>query len=201
MTAVCDERALWLGRYVLPHEPQLRAWLRRRRLGGLEVDDIIQETYSRLMAADSVSHIQDAKSYAFQVAGSVVIDALRRMKVISIFSVPELDQLETASQEPSPERQAIDRDELHRLAGMIATLPGKVRDVFILRRVHGLSQNEVARRLGLAESTVEKHMAKGFLIMLEQYQHGGNAPLHPSKSGPRQDRTSRFDDQKNRASD
>ena len=45
-----DERAIWLGRHVLPHEPALRAWLRRRRLGGLEIDDIIQETYTRLVA-------------------------------------------------------------------------------------------------------------------------------------------------------
>jgi len=201
MSGGYDERALWLGRHVLPHEPQLRAWLSRRRLGGLEVDDVIQETYSRLMAADSVSHIQDAKSYTFQVAGSVVVDYLRRINVISILSVPELDQLETASPEPSPERQIIDRDELHRLAEMIATLPGKIRDVFVLRRVHGLSQREVARRLGLSESTVEKHMAKGFLIMLEQYRHGGNGPLHPSKQGPRKVRMLRFHDPKNRTTD
>lgn len=194
MAGVCDERALWLGRHVLPHEPQLRAWLRRRRLDGLELDDVIQETYSRLMSADSVSHILDAKSYAFQVAGSVVIDHLRRMKVISIFSVPELDQVETASLDPSPERQAIDRDELNRLAGLIATLPGKIRDVFVLRRVHGLSQAEVANRLGLSESTVEKHMAKGFLIMLAQYRHGGIAPVHPSKTGLRKDRNFGFND-------
>ena len=151
-----------------------RAWLRRRRLGGLDIDDIIQETYTRLVAAESVSHVHDAKSYTFQTAGSVVIDHLRRMKVVSISSVPDLDYLEVVSDDPSPERQAIDRDELHRLAGMIARLPGKVRDVFTLRRVYGLSQREVAGRLGLAESTVEKHMSRGFLLMLDQFAHGGN---------------------------
>src|SRR6185437_9749366 len=76
-----DERAIWLGRHVLPHEAALRAWLRRRRLEGLEIDDVIQETYTRLIAAESVAHIRDAKSYAFQIAGSVVVDHLRRMKV------------------------------------------------------------------------------------------------------------------------
>ena len=183
MTGVSDERAIWLGRHVLPHEAALRAWLKRRNLVGLEIDDVIQETYTRLFQAESVAHIQDARNYAFQVAGSVVIDHLRRMKVVPIVSVPGLEYLEVDSQEPSPERQVIDRDELTRLAGMIARLPGKIRDVFTLRRVHGLSQREVAARLRLAESTVEKHMAKGFLMMSEWYGHGGNAPSRPSRPG------------------
>jgi len=193
-----DERAIWLGRQVLPHEPALRAWLSRRRLGGLDVDDIIQETYSRLMTAESVQHVLDAKSYAFQVAGSVVIDCLRRMKVVSIASMPDLDYLEVVSDEPSPERQVIDRDELHRLAGVIARLPGRVREVFTLRRVYGLSQREVAQKMAIAESTVEKHMARGFLLLLEQFRDGGNQALQPSSLKPgnlrnpdaRKDRTS-----------
>jgi len=177
-----DERAIWLGRQVLPHEPALRAWLSRRRLGGLDVDDIIQETYSRLMTAESVQHVHDARSYTFQVAGSVVIDHLRRMKVVSIASVPDLDILEVVSEEPSPERQVIDRDELHRLAGAIARLPGRVREVFTLRRVYGLSQREVAEKMGIAESTVEKHMARGFLLMLEQFRDGGNQAGYSSNT-------------------
>ena len=193
-----DERAVWLGRHVLPHEPALRVWLRRRRLEGLEIDDVIQETYTRLIAADSIAHIRDAKSYAFQVAGSVVVDHLRRMKVVSIASVTDLDNLDMPSPEPSPERQVIDREELHRLAQLIATLPGRVRDVFTLRRVYGLSQREVAERLGIAESTVEKHMARGFLLMLAELGHGGNEPGRTSSLGSgkigfrfgRQDRTS-----------
>jgi RNA polymerase sigma factor (sigma-70 family) len=175
-----DDRAIWLGRNVLPHEPALRVWLRRRRLEGLEIDDVIQETYTRLIAADSVAHIRDAKSYTFQIAGSVVVDHLRRLKVVSIASVSDFDQLDMPSNEPSPERQVIDREELHRLALFIAALPARVRDVFTLRRVYGLSQREVAERLGIAESTVEKHMARGFLLMLEQLGHGGNDPAQAS---------------------
>jgi len=201
MASFSNERAIWLGRHVLPHEPALRAWLQRRRLGGLDVDDIIQETYTRLVAAESVQHVHDARSYTFQVAGSVVIDHLRRMKVVSIASVPDLDYLEVVSDEPSPERQVIDRDELHRLAGIIARLPGKVRDVFTLRRVHGLSQREVAQRLGIAESTVEKHMSRGFLIMLDQFRHGGNEAAHPSSPRSAKNMTRKQDVKKDRSPD
>ncbi len=180
MSSISDERAIWLGRHVLPHEPALRAWLSRRRLDGLDVDDVIQEAYTRLIAAESVHHISDAKSYTFQIAASVVIDHLRRMKVVSISSLPDLDYLEVVSDDPTPERQVIDRDELHRLAQAIAGLPAKVREVFTLRRVYGLSQREVAEKMGLSESTVEKHMSRGFLIMLERFGHGGKEPSHPS---------------------
>lgn len=180
MGHVSDERAIWLGRHVLPHEPALRAWLRRKSLVDLDVEDVIQETYTRLVAADSVAHIRDTRSYLFQIAGSVVIDAIRRRKVVSLSSVPDLDYLGVASDAPSPEQQVIARDELQRLATMIARLPGKVRDVFALRRIQGLSQREVAERLGLAESTVEKHMSRGFLLMLEWFQHGGIDTAQPS---------------------
>ena len=199
MPVVSDERAVWLGRYVLPHEPALRAWLRRRNLGGLDVDDIIQETYTRLVAAESIAHIVDAKNYAFQIAGSVVIDHLRRMKVVPISSVPDLDCFDVVSDDPSPERQVIGRDELERLANMIARLPGKVRDVFVLRRVHDLSQREVAQRLGIAESTVEKHMSRGFLLMLEWFQHGGIDPAQTSS--PKIEPSRKSDDRKDRKPD
>jgi len=201
MVGVSDERAVWLGRHVLPHEPALRAWLRRRNLGGLEIDDVIQETYTRLFQAESVAHVHDAKSYAFQVAGSVVIDHLRRMKVVPLASVPGLDYLEVSSDEPSPERQVIDREELHRLAQLIASLPGRVRDVFTLRRVYGLSQREVAERLGIAESTVEKHMARGFLLMLDPLRHGGNDTAQTSSFGSGKIGLASRDDRKDRTSD
>ena len=201
MSSASDERALWLGRHVLPHEPALRAWLRRRRLQGLEVDDVIQETYTRLVAAESVQHVLDAKNYAFQIASSVVIDHLRRMKVVSIAALPDMEYLDIVSDAPSPERQVLDRDELHRLAVAIAALPAKVGEVFTLRRVHGLSQREVAQRMGIAESTVEKHMSRGFFIMMEHYRDGGNPPPHPSSTGSGKVGTNRFHVRKDRARD
>src|SRR5204863_1270739 len=140
-----------------PHEPALRAWLSGRRVAGLEVDDIIQETYSRLLLAEAVDHIRNPRTYAFQTAASVMIDHMRRLKVVPITSVANLEHLQAASDLPSPERQAIDREELYRLADAIAALPEKVREVFRLRRIEGLSQRQVAERTGISESTVEKH--------------------------------------------
>jgi RNA polymerase sigma-70 factor (ECF subfamily) len=54
------ERGVWLERHVLPHKPALRAWLGGRYLKGLEIDDIVQETYARLAKAGSLQHVRSA---------------------------------------------------------------------------------------------------------------------------------------------
>jgi RNA polymerase sigma-70 factor (ECF subfamily) len=182
MTRVSDERALWLARHALPHEPALRRWLEHRRLVGLEIDDVVQETYARLIALESVDHVRNSRTYMFQTAHSVLMTHLRRSKVVSFVTVADVEQLGLAASEASPERQTADRDELQRLAEAIAGLPVKIRDVFILRRVYGLAQRDVARRLGVSESTVEKHMSRGFGLLMERFGRSGNPGADASRA-------------------
>lgn len=176
-------RAAWLGRAVIPHEPALRNWLRRRPVTGLDIDDIVQEVYARLVALPSVDHVENPKTYAFQVASSVMINHIRRLKVVAIDSVASFEHLDLADEEASPERVIAARDELLRLDRMLDSFPARVAEVFRLRRVEGLSQREVAQRLGVAESTVEKHMARGVRMVAEGFKTGGNAwpPTSSSK--------------------
>lgn len=186
MTRVTDERARWLARHVLPHEPALRAWLKRSRAPDLDIDDIVQETYARLVSVESVEGVRNAKTYAFQTAYSVIMTHLRRSRVVSIRAVADVDLLGAAADSPSPEDQVIDRDELHRLAEAIAAMPEKVRAVFSLRRVEGLSQRRVAARLSLSESTVEKHMAKGLRLLMDHFGRGGKIGPGASKPADRE---------------
>ncbi len=176
-----DERALWLSRHVLQHEPALRAWLSHRRIAGLEIDDIVQETYARLITVESVEGITNARNYMFQAAYSVMVSHVRRSKIVPFQAVSDLEQLGAAA-DYSPEDQTADRDELHRLAKAIATLPGKVRDVFVLRRVDGLSQRDVAHKLGLSESTVEKHMSRSIYLLMTLISRSGNDMARASRA-------------------
>ncbi len=168
-----------MSRHVVPHEPALRAWLSSRVPPGVEVDDVIQETYTRLIQVGNVDAIQNVKAYMFQAAWSVVMTHVRRKKVVTIQGLADFDQFETGA--PSPEQEAADRDELFRLAEAIAALPDRVGEVFRLRRIHGLSQKGVAERMGMPESTVEKYMRKGLLILLDHFQRGGYPPSDASK--------------------
>ena len=168
-----EERTRWLAQNALPHEAALRAWLSSRRLPGLEIDDVIQETYCRLIQSQNVEGIRNPKAYMFQTAWSVLVTHVRRERVVPMRALAEVNELAFEAGLPSPEQQVVDRDELRRLAEAIATLPGKVGDVFRLRRVHGLPQRAVAIRLGIAESTVEKHMRRGLSLLLEHFTRSG----------------------------
>lgn len=187
MTLATHERAIWLARNALPHEPALRAWLSRRPLAGLEVDDIVQETYAILAALDSVDHILNSRTYMFEVAKSVVLRSLRRSRIVAFEALAEAEGMEPPSDEPSPETVAADRQELTRIAALIAGLPAKCREAFTLRKVHGLSQREVARRMGVSENTVEKHVGKGIGVLMNALGRGGNERFQASKNRIDQD--------------
>lgn len=176
-----EERAIWISRHILPHEPALRAWLRRRPVLGLDIDDIVQETYVRLAAIDSVDDIHDARTYMFQAALSIVMNHVRRARIVSIRAVAALEELGAAAPDPSPERQVVDRDELQRLAEFIAALPDKPREIVILRRIQGLSQRDTAARLGISEKTVEKHMGRAIRLMMAAFGRGGKNAAGASK--------------------
>jgi RNA polymerase sigma factor (sigma-70 family) len=194
-----NQRAAWLARHVLPNEPALRSWLRGRRLNGLDIDDIVQETYARLIIMENVDHILNPKTYTFQIAGSVVADQLRHMKVVAIGSAAYLEHRGINCLGPSPENEVIDRDELQRLSRAIAALPEKLQQVFTLRRVFGFSQREVALKMGIAESTVEKHLARGLLLMLDLFLNSGKGTDETSTMGPARGEVRRIHAKKDRS--
>lgn len=181
MRAIDRGRTQWFLRNILPHEPALRSWLARRQPLGLEVDDIIQQAYAILVDLETVEGIRFPRAYLFQVARSVITSHVRRARVVSIHTMDDLTELEHADDGPSPERIAIDRDQLRRLAQAIGAMPAKTQEAFVLRRVEGLSQREISTRMAISENTVEKHISKGLRFLVDWFGHGGKALAEASR--------------------
>lgn len=175
-----QEKARWLARHILPYEPMLRARLRRMFIHGMEVDDVIQEMYARIVSQPSLEAIKYPRQYAFQTATAIMIDHLRRSRVISISAAGNLDQLDISAPEATPEQQLEFREEIAAVAQLLALLPERTREVLILRRVEGLSQQETAQRLGISIKTVEKHMSQGVAALMALFGRGGKTVPHPS---------------------
>jgi RNA polymerase sigma factor (sigma-70 family) len=166
MTGLPEGRARWLAAHILPHERALRGWLRSRAEAG-EIDDVVQETYAILAGLPSTAQIHNPRAYMFQVAQTVVLQRLRRAAIVRIDAVEEIERLSISNDEPSPEQLVSDRQELRQAAMLIASLPPKCRQAFLLRKVDGLSQRQIAERMGVSEGTVEKHIAKGVRLLMD----------------------------------
>lgn len=181
MHAIDRERTRWFLRNILPHEQALRSWLSRRQPLGLEIDDIIQESYAIFADLETVEEIRFPRAYLFQVARSVITRHVRRARVVAIRSIDDLTDFEHADDRPSPECIAIDRDELRCLAEAIASMPDRTQEAFMLRRVEGLPQREIAARMAISENTVEKHISRGLRFLVDWFGHGGNALADTSR--------------------
>ena len=156
----------FVGTQILPHEAALRHWLLRLGVKPHELDDIIQDVYCRLLRLESVDHIEDPRAYLFRAARNVLLEQVRKSKIVSIMTVQNLDELGVADLGPSPESAASSRAELTRVLTLIGELPERCRQVFELRKVHGLSQAETAKALRISENIVEKETAKGLMLIL-----------------------------------
>jgi len=156
----------WLGREILPHEAAVRVWLRRSFAAAGDVDDIIQETYCRLAALSNIEHIDQPRGYFFQAARSVALEQIRRARVVRIETVSEIEALDLALEEPSAERIVSGRRELERVRGLIAALPERCRRIFEMRKIEGVPQREIARRLGVTEHVVENESVRGLRAIL-----------------------------------
>ena len=160
------DRTAWISTQILPHESALRAWLRRRASHGLEVDDLVQETYALLAGLAAVDHIRSPKAYAFQTAQSLILRHLRRSKVVRMETVGDLADLHLRDDGPSPESRLAAHQQLMRARQVILAMPARRREAFILRKFEGLSQRQIAQRMGIAQSTVEKHIAQALRALM-----------------------------------
>jgi RNA polymerase sigma factor (sigma-70 family) len=177
----------WFIREIVAHEAALMRYLSRCWSDPAEIHDIRQDCYIRVYEAASKSRPLSPKSFLFQTARNLMVDHLRHRRVVSIESVEDLDALNVSVDELSPERRLGGLQELRHLSAAFDQLPQKCREVVWLRKVQGLSQREVGQQLNIAETTVEKHVARGirmlakFLFYDESKQRSSGAADAASK--------------------
>lgn len=158
MSAAVDA---WFVEEVLPLEARLVRYLLHARQPASDIEDLRQEVFARVYEAAGAGLPSPAWPYVYRVARNLVIDRLRRAQVVPIELLADPDSLETAGDDIPADRALVARQDLSRLLAAVEALPERCREVVRLRKIEGLSQREVAQRLGIAEHTVEKQVSKG----------------------------------------
>jgi RNA polymerase sigma-70 factor (ECF subfamily) len=161
-------RHQWIAAHVLPHEGEVRGWLRRHvfTLTAADVDDLMQEAYARLWLAD-FSRIANGRSYFYTVVRNLMVEQARRARIVPMERLGEIELLHVISTDSEPERRASARQDLERLEKIIASLPPQCRRAFELQKLHGLSQREIARAMSITEKTVEKYLARALARVIQ----------------------------------
>jgi RNA polymerase sigma-70 factor (ECF subfamily) len=144
----------------------LRRYLGRFFSVPQDVEDMLQEVFLRAYAAETRTPILLARAYLFRVAKHVALNELARRKTFATSSMEDFDDPDVVGSETQPgvEQEVDGRRRLALFASAVAALPDQCRKVLVLKKIEGLSQREIAKRLGIAESTAEKHLAKGLLL-------------------------------------
>ena len=138
------------------YEELLRTWT--RRLGNRPAaEDLSHDTLLKCLEADDAA-VREPRAYLHQTARNLVIDQHRREGGV------ELLPLDIIAAHPSrlgdPVSQARSGQLTQDLERALAELPEKCRQVFLWQRLEGLTQAEIAERMGLSKNMVEKHMIR-----------------------------------------
>jgi RNA polymerase sigma factor (sigma-70 family) len=157
----------WFVTEILPLEQALTRFLRRNWHNHHEVADLRQEIYVRVYEAARRERPFPVKPFLFLTGRNLMIDRLRQRNVVKIETMDDIGWQGVMDKEPGPERRVAARQELRRMQAALDELPPRCRQVIILRRVHGFSQREVAKKLGIKEETVENQVVKGMRILAD----------------------------------
>jgi len=124
-------------------------------------DDIAQECFFRLSRYNkpTISNAE-LRSLLYQIARNILIDFYRHGKVIHAADHVDIEDHEIASSAPSQERIISGQENLNALKNVLATLPPRCQEVFVLSRFEEMKYEDIASRCGISVSMVEKHVAK-----------------------------------------
>lgn len=182
MTESMDE---WFQREVLVHEPVLLGYLRHVWPRREEIKDLAQESYARVYQSALTARPATPRAFLFATARHLMVDRLRRERVVSIQAIGDLEALNVLVDELSAERCATAHQELARLSEALDALPPRCREVVWLRRVEELSYREIAERLGIGVKTVESHITHGLKLLAEFFLGPVEGAVGSRKADPK----------------
>lgn len=132
-----------------------------------EIEDIVQETYVLVCQFKANKEITRPLGFMVKTARNLALDHIKRAEWRLASSMDEqMEALIDAGTDTVDDtfKQAASDEEFACFCEVVRQLPVQCRRVFVLKKVYGYSQKEIARELGLSEHTVEKHVTKGIEI-------------------------------------
>ena len=126
-----------------------------------DIDDVSQETFLRAYNAEKKGPIHQPKAFLFRVAKNLMLSELSKKSRKLTDYIEDYEYTEVLASEQTLETNMMAQQKLGIYCEAVASLPEKCRRVVLLKKVYGLSHKEIAEKMGIKISTVEKHLTKG----------------------------------------
>lgn len=150
-----------LNALLVRYRPAVRGFIGRRVRTGADADDLTQEVFARILGRAEAGPIDNLEGYLFQAAANLLRERGRQSNLRGAAPAIELSpELIAEDEVQTPERILLGRDAYRQVLAALLELPERTRTVFILSRFEEVKGPEIARRLGVSISAVEKHMMK-----------------------------------------
>jgi len=175
------ETARWFAVEIQPHEPMLRAWLKSQFPSAEnEIDDIIQESRIRVLAAYATSEIRSPKAFLYVIARNLTLMRLRHRAVENTKPLAEIDCSGILDEEVDVPHAVARTQELEMLTTAVQSLPIRCRQIITLRKIYGLSLKETAAELGIDPHTVVIQTSIGIRKLSDYFRrHGSGGGSRP----------------------
>ena len=136
----------------------LKTYFIKRGAQPATAEDLSQEVFTRLLARQSQDEIENPRGYLMQTAFSVWSEHWRRRAVR-----PDQAQENYRDDAHSPEAISQDRvlqgrETIAAVLEALNALPERTRDVYLLCHVDGMKRKDLAARIGISVSAVDKHL-------------------------------------------
>ncbi|MDN4502799.1 RNA polymerase sigma factor [Alteromonadaceae bacterium BrNp21-10] len=125
-----------------------------------EVEDIVQDIYVRLCSLEDQKAENYNRSFVYTIARNLSLDHLKRADVKLTDKVGE--EIETFIDDAdSTYDLSVTHERFGHFCEIVRAMPKQCRKVFVLRKVYGFSQKEIAQKLNISVSTVSNHLVVG----------------------------------------
>ena len=136
-----------------------------------DIEDIVQETFLRSYEAAGKTEIRHPPSFMLRTARNLALNHVTRADNRLTDQIEDSAASDVYLASETLESQLESKERFLLFCRAVRKLPVQCRRVFILKKVYGLSQKEIAEFLSISQSTVEKHVAKGLLTCTNLMQH------------------------------
>ncbi len=143
----------------------LRRIVRRTR-GNNDAEDLLHTAFLRLERYRATQPVENPAGFLVRTAVNIAVDIHRHDKFIAP-EPAETAAINVADVAPLQDEVLATRARLERVQQGLAMLPPRTRDVFLMHRLEGAKYREIAVRLNISQSAVEKHIAKAALFLAE----------------------------------